>query len=606
MSKVFSLQLSGEGRNFAESGYFSRQEFPWGTAVWLTEPDDKTMSRVTVGFITFHPFCTQPEHSHRSEEQVLYVISGTGESLVDGAKYELSPGSYFHIHPHARHVVTNNSTEELCVLVVYVYSPFSALGGDGVEKPWYGEYIGDGPQSSAHTGGGDEGAAEASAIPAGIPPDIQADQAGISAPAPQPYFPQYSDELFDLEALGPVLDNLSQVLEISISLLDTDGRHIFRTGKRAAMCTMLSEVLNGTYCQPFFRDAYTQLKDNFRPHFFFCCCNVSSIIVPMTYHGRVVAYLKCGEILLSTADRETLLQDAPAIALRYGLDSGLLCRAVDELPIEPKSRLYTVAEATVAIAKTLVDQVESRRRQHELDKSRLSLVQEQLAKAKLEKALHESGLKLLQSQVNPHFLFNTLNTISQMAYLEGASKASGLTRDLSELLRYTLRKSEQLIPLTEELGLLRHYINIQKERFGERIRFAVEVDEAALGDLSGILLPCMILQPLVENAVVHGLESRIEGGGVTVGLWRRDGMLMASVADNGCGFNPEAVRARAENRVGLKSTRGRLGLHYGNNFYFSIRSAPGAGCEIILGVPLAVSMDAAVHRWGPAPSVEGL
>ena len=81
---------------------------------------------------------------------------------------------------------------------------------------------------------------------------------------------------------------------------------------------------------------------------------------------------------------------------------------------------------------------------------------------------------------------------------------------------------------------------------------------------------------------------------------------MASVLDNGRGFDPETVRGRAENRVGMKSTRGRLGLHYGNNFFFSMRSAPGQGCEITLGVPLAVSMDAAVHRWGPGPAAEDI
>lgn len=598
MNKVFSLQLSDEGRNFSEAGYFSRQEFPWGAAVWLTEPDAETMSRVTVGFITFYPFCTQPEHSHRNEEQVLYVISGKGESVVDGEAFPLSPGSYLHIRPHARHVVVNSSPEDLCILVVYVYSPLSPRCGDVNDPPWYRDFITGGSPCTMVNG----------SAPVRLRVDCRGSTpGGMASPVLYPQFLDIPEELFDLEALGPVLDNLAQVLDWGISLLDTEGRHLFQTGKRAPLCAMLADASNGTYCQRFFRDAYRDFQDTSRPHFFFCCRNVSSIIMPMTYHGGIVAYLKCGEILLSTADREKLLEDVPTMAAAHGLDPAALGKAVNELPIEPKSRLYTVAEAIMSIARTLIEQVESRRRQHELDKSRLSLVQEQLAKAKLEKALHESGLRLLQSQVNPHFLFNTLNTISQMAYLEGAVKASTLTRDLSELLRYTLRKSEQLIPLREELTLLEHYINIQKTRFGGRILFTVDVDESALGDLSGIFLPCMILQPLVENSIVHGLECRIEGGSVTVCLRRRDDMLMASVMDNGCGFDPEKIASQTENRVGLKSTRGRLGLHYGKNFFFSMRSAPGEGCDITLGVPLSVSVgvsvEAAMHRWGAVPTV---
>lgn len=578
MDKVFSLQLFGDSRALAEANCYNQQKFPWGEAIWLTEPDERTMSRVTAGLITFYPFSSQPEHSHRREEQVLYVVSGHGEQVVDGVHYPITPGSYFHIRPHARHVVSNNSAEDLRVLVIYIYYPLSPCGRENDEfKPWYANFMSGKGVSLAQPPEGDV---------------TREDILDAAAYGPEPYFSGLSDEFFDLGALQSVLDHLSQVLEVNISLLNHEGEYLFQTGNRASFCAAMVEASGGGHCRKFFREVYTQVGDSVRPHFFSCCHNIASIIVPIQRHGRVAGFLKCGEIMLSTADREVLLGETVALSERYGLDVSVLQRAVSDLPIEPKSRLYTVAEATMSIARAIINQAESKRRQHELDKSRLSLVQEQLAKASLEKALHESGLKLLQSQVNPHFLFNTLNVISQMAYLEGAVKASGLTRDLSELLRYTLRKSEQLIPLQDEIGLLRHYINIQKERFGDRVRFTVTVDEHSIGDMSRVSLPCMILQPLVENAIVHGLESRVEGGGVEITLWANGAMLMARVRDNGCGFDLEAVRHSAENRVGLKSTRSRLALHYGDNFRFSLWSAPGEGCEITLGVPLASPSDA--------------
>ncbi len=593
MNKVFSLQLSDEDGGFSATGYISRQEFPWGTAVWLTEPDGETRSRVTAGFFTFHPFCTQPEHGHMSEEQILYVISGKGKTMVDGLTYELHTGSYLHIRPHARHVMFNDNPGELRILVVYIYSPLSPFGAMDNERPWYLDFLVDAERSAA---GGAPGPADGH----GASPGAWKEEPFPADPSRSPDVPA---GLFNLAGLEAVLDRLAQALEVGISLLDADGRPLFQAGKRAALCAMLSKADGGASCRRALRETCSRLESASRPLFFSCCCNVSSIIVPVVYRDKVVAYLQCGAIFLSTADRDALLADSAAISARHGLDAGAFCRAVNDLPIEPRSRLHTAAEAAMSIAGALIDQAETQQRRHELNRSRLSLVREQLAKAKLEKALHESGLKLLQSQVNPHFLFNTLNTISQMAYLEGARKASALTRDLSELLRYTLRNSEQLIPLREELALLSHYINIQKERFGDRIGFSVAVDQA-VGDLSGVSVPCMILQPLVENAIVHGLESRVEGGTVDVSIRHEDGMLAAAVRDNGCGFDPTDARHWAEDRVGLKSTRGRLALHYGKNFRFSLRSAPGQGCEIILGIPMAVPLRGTLPSGTSCPFME--
>lgn len=595
MKKVLTLQISDQGKGLAEGIAFNQQKFPWGEAVWLTEPDKQALSRVTAGLITFYPFSSQPDHSHRREEQVLYVLSGQGEHMVDGIRYQITAGSYFHIRPHSHHVVYNNSAEDLRILVIYIYSPLSPFNQEMDDfKPWYVDFISGGSRWTK----GEPTPQETTADPPGA-------RGGVALYRPEPFYPDLPEELFDLAALKPVLDHLSQVLEVSISLLDVDGRYIFQAGNQASFCAVLASVCSGAYCQASFRDVYTQLGDDIRPHFFFCCHKIASIIIPIYYHGRIMAYLKCGEILLSTEDKESMLREVPTFSQRYALDAVSLRRAIGELPIEPKNRLYIVTEATMVIAKTIINQAESKQRQHEMDKSRLSLVQEQLAKASLEKALHESGLKLLQSQVNPHFMFNTLNTISHLAYLEGASKASALTRDLSELLRYTLRKSEQLIPLNEELALLHHYINIQKERFGDRIDFVVNVDEKSIGDLSEVSVPCMILQPLVENAIVHGLESRVEGGGIEICLRQDRSMIVASVRDNGCGFDPEEIRNSAENRVGLKSTRSRLRLHYGDNFSFSLRSAPKQGCEVTLCIPLAVPLEAPVHWTPPAKPVEG-
>ena len=194
MNKVFPLQLSGNGADLTEASYFSQQKFPWGAAVWLTEPDGKTMSRVTVGLITFYPFSIQPEHSHRREEQVIYVISGEGEHEVDGTRYPLATGNYFHVRPHARHVVINNSAKELRVLVMYIYSPLSSFDqASGELRPWYVDFIPGRP-----TGTGNNQTAAPSPAESAPPPS---GGGSLKPYRPEPYAPDLSDEFFVMGAL---------------------------------------------------------------------------------------------------------------------------------------------------------------------------------------------------------------------------------------------------------------------------------------------------------------------------------------------------------------------------------------------------------------------
>lgn len=318
MEKVLSLRLSDQEKNPSEGSSFSHQKFPWGEAVWLTEPDERIMSRVTAGLITFYPFSSQPDHSHRSEEQVLYVLSGQGEQMVEGIRYQITAGSYFHIRPHSHHVVYNNSSEDLRILVIYIYSPLSPFGREAEDfKPWYVDFISGGSRWIK----GEPDPQETNADPAGA-------GNGVALYRPEPFYPDLPEELFDLTALGSVLEHLSQVLEVSISLLGVDGRYIFQTGNQASFCAMLASVYDGAYCRGAFRDVYTQLGNDIRPHFFFCCHKIASIIIPIYYHSRIVAYLKCGEIVLSTADRESMLLEVLPLSQRHALDAASLRKAV--------------------------------------------------------------------------------------------------------------------------------------------------------------------------------------------------------------------------------------------------------------------------------------
>jgi LytS/YehU family sensor histidine kinase len=197
-----------------------------------------------------------------------------------------------------------------------------------------------------------------------------------------------------------------------------------------------------------------------------------------------------------------------------------------------------------------------------------------------ETLLMAAKIEALKSQINPHFLFNTLHAMSALVERDPAGVRKMIAR-LGELLRHTTdRSARELIPLRDELGFLGRYIEIMEIRFQGRLRVTVAVEEAAMD----ALVPNLILQPLVENALEHG-ASRVVGAGEVTIEGRRDGeRLVLVVRDNGPGAD-----AKQASGVGLANTRARLAQLYGDAAHVDLSSPPegGAVAEIVIPYPRA-------------------
>ncbi|WP_027408833.1 sensor histidine kinase [Anoxybacteroides tepidamans] len=210
-----------------------------------------------------------------------------------------------------------------------------------------------------------------------------------------------------------------------------------------------------------------------------------------------------------------------------------------------------------------------------------------------EKLVRELELKALQSQINPHFLFNTLNVISKLAYIEGAEKTSELTVSTSNLLRYNLRKLDEPVTLRDEVEHAQEYFAIQKARFRERIAFQLDIDEACLEQV----IPCLTLQPLLENAFVHGIEGMECGALIQLSIRSKPNHVQITIADNGAGMEEDVRKAILQlssssfskkgrsTGLGVTNVLRRLQLFYGTEHVVDIQSAKGAGTTIILTLP---------------------
>ena len=225
----------------------------------------------------------------------------------------------------------------------------------------------------------------------------------------------------------------------------------------------------------------------------------------------------------------------------------------------------------------------------ERNRMALALHEQEMAQAELEQNLYRTRLDMLKSQVNPHFLFNTLNMISCMARLEDAQTTDRMILSLSNLFRYNLRTQEQEVYLEQELEALDDYIYIQQMRFDSRVAYRrlIRVDAA------NVRIPSFTLQPVVENAFAHGLSHLEQGGRITLRIWRRGSDVIVSVADNGRGMTAEELEAlnrklrdgqQTGSGIGLGNICRRVEMMYPDGAY-RIYSKPGRGTVIQFTIP---------------------
>ena len=213
----------------------------------------------------------------------------------------------------------------------------------------------------------------------------------------------------------------------------------------------------------------------------------------------------------------------------------------------------------------------------------------------MEAHLKDTQLKYLQSQINPHFLFNTLNACAQLAMLEGADRTYTYVQNVADFYRYNVRKKDGVATLAEEIGLVNNYIYIINVRFSGEIHFIKEIEEG----VTDVPMPAMILQPLVENSINHGLRDVEWEKKIWLSVYRENDRICVSVRDNGIGISPEQTQSILNNDlngnglqehttgVGLRNVIGRLRLFYNRDDVMEITSTgSGMGTEVAVFIPV--------------------
>lgn len=234
------------------------------------------------------------------------------------------------------------------------------------------------------------------------------------------------------------------------------------------------------------------------------------------------------------------------------------------------------------------------------------LFEQQIENLKIQSLLADAEMKALQTQINPHFLFNTLNAGVQLAMIEGAEKTSNFLDDIARIFRYNVKSLDRKVKIKDEIDTVKSYGNLFRVRFGEIITFEYSIDKSLLN----IIIPPLIIQPLVENAAIHGIGNKEDGGLIKITLDRDDTKVRMIVEDNGVGMSEDTRKKilachKFDNEksghttgIGIYNVVQRLRLFFKCEDVIEVQSAPGKGTKVVLKIPYNTVADNRLEKGG--------
>ncbi|KKM11484.1 histidine kinase [Clostridiales bacterium PH28_bin88] len=391
------------------------------------------------------------------------------------------------------------------------------------------------------------------------------------------------EEAVDGLKLQEVQNKFSEATGLAAIIAERDGSAITRPSHFSRLCRMIrSTQLGREECYKSDAQVGIMAAETGKTSMHYCHSGLIDLAAPLMVNGACWGSILCGQVLLSKPGKEEL-GHAVWRAKKLGLNTEEYVDAFREIEVVPENRVRAAAELLQMVANYIVEMGVSRLFQQKL-------VEEIRTRAEMEQALRSLELKALQSQVNPHFLFNTLNAATRLALFENAPRTQELVHALARLLRYSLRNIDQMIPLREEIDHVRNYLLIQKVRYQDHIQISIEADEEILG----FLIPAMTLQPLVENAIVHGLEPKEENGLLSIVAFADGEEMVVMIRDTGVGMENSLVN-RVLNEggsgfghttgLGIRNVNGRLQHYFGKQYGLSISSTVTEGTEVTVRLP---------------------
>ncbi|MCQ6265900.1 PocR ligand-binding domain-containing protein [Fictibacillus sp. WQ 8-8] len=396
-------------------------------------------------------------------------------------------------------------------------------------------------------------------------------------------------DLVDVSVLQEIQNKFADATCVAVLICDETGVPITKASNFTSFCTYVRSSVEGLRrCILSDENVGKLAAGQQRPVLHRCHAGLVDFAAPIILRGRYIGAILCGQILMTDEELSSIV-DMQMDITELSLDTEELENYFKQLSFKKKKQIEAIAELLFVTANHIVKICDAYLTKKELSKKSEKLIKELQRRSRLEKDLKETELKFLQSQINPHFLFNTLNTISRIAYMENAQETQQVTYLLAKILRYSLKNNEQYVTLEEEIEHVRNYLLIQQTRFRHKINFQLEVEQ----DLHLKQIPIFCIQPIIENSIVHGFEPSGEPIHISLHAYQEGNKMMITIFDDGIGIREENLSLPSKKLVqttgiGLENVNKRLKHGYGPAWGITkIRRRERKGTEVHIEIPIS-------------------
>lgn len=500
----------------------STQYFDWGQIEWKYEPEYGNSTNIMhIGFITIFPGKKQIRHVHYGDEQFLYVLSGKGEQLIDDKVNILEPGAGFHIDAGSVHETINTGDEPIIELLISIPANYQN-----------NLFVQNKVENLLLNGN------------------------------------KYKNPINIDSSIKDIYDEFIRSLKIPLSIFDVEGNIIIKgqgypeyceakcsVGKNLNNCCIYG--IKSNYASPQYPD----------PSAYICPYGLTVFVVPMLYNHEVIGIIKGGHIKnFSGESYDNYISD-----MNY-----------ESIPLVPKARMQAISLQLKKLSKSIIDYYIIENTETELGKKEEIIQDICEHEIMLEKSLKSTQEKVLNIQMNNHFLFNTLNAIAGLAIKENALKTYESIISLSKMFRYSLKTSSSFVSLKDELEYLGNFIDLQKLRYGDRLEVRLDVSD----EIKDTVVPFNCLQPIMENCFIHGFKEKKSRMFIEVSGRRDMDSVIIEICDNGIGMDErdiEALNKKIQQMNGSEVVSGlilifsKLKLFYDRGFSFKISGALNQG-----------------------------
>ncbi|MEG6522914.1 histidine kinase [Desulfotomaculum sp. 1211_IL3151] len=368
---------------------------------------------------------------------------------------------------------------------------------------------------------------------------------------------------------------LLSLSNISLQLIDTDGDILLEFNPSPDFCKLICQNNETRVCS----DYLSKLKPGQRDRFA-CGYGLTNILLPVEINGETLGYITGAQVYLPDSEYQKYLINIMAMAKDKKLEPEFIAKAIAAIKTVEENKVDVHEQLCNHIAKNI--SYDFSQSVHSTDKAiaRLSIEKEML-----EKKIIDLEAKNMSLVINPHFLFNTLNSIARIAYFEKSHTTEELIYCLSDLLRYNLKQDDELHTIGAEMDNIEKYLYIQKVRFKNRLEYEIDIAD----DIKHHRIPNMVIQPIVENAIIHGISTKRDAGKIKIYAEKYKDHINIYVSDNGNGFPKEVLQGLQQSQsklgIGFRSSDSRLKRYFGEAYGLKIAKSDYSGSTVTIPIP---------------------